>query len=97
MSGASEFSLCDGSGGDRAWRYTPTTSGTFRFESFGHDTVLAVRTDCSSTSDLGCDDDGGTQSGASLLDLNLTGGVPVLIIVKSFSSNGSYTLTVRKQ
>ena len=94
--GVEEIGICNGTGGDRAWRYTPATSGTFRFESFGHDTVLAVRTDCASGAYLACNDDGGVQSGASLLDVTLTGGRSVLVIVQSFSATGSYTLTINK-
>jgi hypothetical protein len=92
--------FCGGSGPMQAWRFTPSQTGSYIIRSGGHDTVLAVHTDCDATTSLGCDDDGATDGvNNSQVTVSLTANAPVLITVRSFSSGSgaSYTLSIARQ
>jgi hypothetical protein len=88
--------------GDQAWRFTPTTTGTYHIQTTGFDTVLHVRSECGAgATELACNDTGVDQFGSALagdgssVQVSLTANVPVLIVVDGFSTNtGSYTLTI---
>lgn len=91
---------CGGDGSnDMVFAYTPTTDGILMVDTEGSsfDTVIYVRTTCDSVaSEILCDDDGGTSSGASAASVMVTHGVPLFIVVDGYSGDsGNFDLHVR--
>jgi len=84
---------------ERMYVYTAPEAGTYRFDTFGsaYDTVLAIRdgTSCPAT-ELACSDDLSASNHASMLEVSLTAGQRVLVMVDGYAgASGSFTLTIR--
>jgi hypothetical protein len=97
--GTNSFASCSGDGPDQAWKFTPSTTGTYVIQTGGSlDTVLHIRPDCAAPNFTLCDDDGASSGSNSMITTSLTANVPVLIAVDSFNSaGGSYTLSIARQ
>ncbi len=97
------LSCAPGARADVAFQFTPTLSGTVRFETSSVneiDTVMAAFSSgtCSGTA-IACDDDGGSTSLASLIDLEVTAGTTYYIVVASYvtpAPTGTVVLTVTR-
>jgi hypothetical protein len=88
--------LCASDGADHTYLFTAPTTDTYRFDTVGssYDTLLAVvGGECGGPS-LGCDDDGAGNF-QSLVQVSLTQGQTVTVVVDGFAGNvGSYVLNV---
>ncbi len=86
---------CVGTAPDVFFRLTAPATGSYTIDTCGsaYDTSLAVYTDCTFATVLGCNDDFcGLQSG---LTLDLTGGSTYIIRVGGFASqSGNFTLNI---
>ena len=94
-----DLSCSSNGAGDAVYRWQPTISGTFIFDTNGSsfDTTLAVYTNCDgSGSEQSCDDDSGTGL-QSELSLSAAANQTYYIVVSGFSSlqSGSYSLNYR--
>src|SRR5262245_61369906 len=81
MSGAT----CGGGGNlapDRTYQFTPAESGQYSFDTFGsaYDTVIYLRSSCTGT-ELACNDDTPGFGTDSRVQVMLTAGSPIIIVV----------------
>ncbi len=90
---------CQSSSGKGVWfDFTAPAAGTYQFDTEGSaqsDTVLSVFDVCGGTS-LACDDDAGTGN-LSVLQVNLTSGQNVKVLLSSFGATpagGGYVLNI---
>lgn len=87
--------------GEVVYRWIAPTSGTFTFNTVGSafDTLLYVRDGGCSGRDLACNDDiSGTMNTLSSLDVTLSAGQSVLIVVDGFGSNsGAFVLNIARR
>jgi hypothetical protein len=97
--GASDNFLvsCGGGGGpDRSFLFTAPATDVYRFDTVGsdYDTVLEVRGGECAGPVVDCDDDGGGNVN-SLVEVSLTQGQVVTVLVDGFAGNvGNFTLNV---
>jgi virginiamycin B lyase len=92
---------CGGGGGlapDFSYLYTPPETGLYEIDTIGSnfDTLLYVSSSCAaSATPLACNDD--AVGAASRVLVQLTAGVPVVIVVDGFSTaSGSFVLNLRR-
>lgn len=86
---------CGGNGAEKVYSWTPTSSGVASFSTCGSslDTVVHVRkTSCLGGQQVGCVDD--SCGLGSQVSVNVTAGTTYYAVVDSYSSGGSYSLTV---
>ncbi len=77
--------------------FVAPSAGEFRFDTNGStlDTVLALFSDCTSESELGCNDDAAAGGGPSEVTLSLTSGQQVFVAVSGFGAlQGDWVLNV---
>jgi hypothetical protein len=85
-----------GSAADLVFHWVPDVTGQVQIDLEGslYDTVLVVKQGCGGVQ-LACDDDSGLGL-TSLVNVNVTAGVPVIVIVDGYGNGaGTFTLNVR--
>lgn len=85
------------SGAERVYRFVPATSGDFCISTVGstYDTYLYVRTACgTSSSQIACNDDTAGLGTISRVQVTLTAGSAVFVIVDGYDGAGAYTLNI---
>jgi hypothetical protein len=99
LSGASTRDTCSGPGPDDAWVFVAPFSGLFGFDTLltspSFDSTIEVRSgDCVSSTSLGCNDQA-AGGNLSEVQVSLTSGQRVLVIVDEFTGSGSFNYTLR--
>jgi hypothetical protein len=80
-----------------AWQFTAPRTGTWSLVTTGFDTVLVVLSECGGT-ELACNDENPTTSDSgSRVDLEMTAGDSVLVLVTGYEVDGTYNLSVTQQ
>ena len=90
------ISCAAGGGPDRVIEFIPPQTGAYDIDTFGsdYDSAVAVFDGCDPLSELACDDD--TFGVDGQVNVSLTAGVPVAIVVDGFlGSTGNYVLNVQ--
>ena len=85
-----------GSSGEALYAFTATEAGRYRFDTRGSeaDTILVVLGAQCAGDELACNDDSDLGGLAAILDVDLTAGQNVVLVVDSYDGMGAYDLSV---